>query len=279
MVPRSEWYCLCPLAVLKRGAAYIPIDTSYPDDRISFMLSDSGADCVMVTPDTAERARTLRNLPAIDCTAVHPGRTEEMRPEPGDPAVILYTSGTTGKPKGTVIPHLALESFIESFARVTGLSAGDTVLFYHSFGFDVHIQYVFGPSVAGARCDIPPEDSRTEIDRLAQHISSEGISIVDLPTSVLKVFVKEYPDLPIRLMIAGGEKLGPVDADTSYAIMDTYGPTEYTVEATHILVSDRTSSDSVGVPYGNTKAYVLDRELRRVPTGAVGELYLSGYQL
>ncbi len=261
------------------GASYVPVDTAHPDDRISFMLRDSGAVCILVTPETRERARSLTGIPVIDCTGMRPAAFPPVSIDPGSEAVVLYTSGTAGTPKGTSIPHLAVESYAESFVCASGLSEGEGVLFYHSFGFDVHIKYLFAPVLVGARSDILPEELRLDPVGIRDHVVAHGLDVLDLPTSVIKPFVRSVPDLPARMVVAGGEKLGAVDTVTSYALIDTYGPTEYTVEATHIDVSERTVPYSVGVPYPNTKTYILDREHRRVPYGAVGELYLSGYQL
>lgn len=110
MVPRSEWYLLCALGVLKTGAAYVPVDVTYPDERAGYMLSDSCAKAVLVTPATMERASGLAECPAIDCTSVQEYYFAPVAIPPGSTAAVMYTSGTTGKPKGTRITHLALEN-------------------------------------------------------------------------------------------------------------------------------------------------------------------------
>ena len=110
MVPRSEWYLLCALGVLKTGAAYVPIDTSYPDERIGFMISDSSAKVVLVTPETEERASLLTKSALIDCTSLPAQSFEPVSISPQDTAVVLYTSGTSGRPKGSLITHIAIEN-------------------------------------------------------------------------------------------------------------------------------------------------------------------------
>ncbi len=279
MVPRSEWYHICSIGVLKTGAAYVPLDPSHPDERLSFIMEDSGSRMVIVAPGTAERARRITGLPLLDCTVPGPAGFAPADISPGDTAVVLYTSGTTGNPKGTAIPHLAVESFLESFAGITGLTADDRLLFYHSYGFDVHMESMLSPIIAGCVSDVIPDGSRLDMDLLKAFITDRGITVVDLPTSVAKLFIRRYPDLPVRTMFVGGEKLGELDVATSYPVIDVYGPTEYTVNTTYIDVGSKADQSSVGVPYNNTAVYILDAEHRRVPYGAVGELFVSGYQL
>lgn len=102
---------------------------------------------------------------------------------------------------------------------------------------------------------------------------------MDLPTSVFKAALPLLEKLPLRVLTVGGERLGEVEWHAGYPVLDIYGPTEFTTNTTFADISARISADSVGLPYQNTKCYVLDAEHRRVPYGAVGELYLSGYQL
>lgn len=139
MTPRSEWYILCTLGVLKTGAAYVPIDTSYPDDRIAFMLSDSSVKAVLVTPDTSVRSSSLTSSAIIDCTSVPISLFAPVQVSPSDTAVILYTSGTTGRPKGTELTHLGLANFGQWNCRVTGSDPDDVFGLYSSFGFDAHL--------------------------------------------------------------------------------------------------------------------------------------------
>ena len=138
MVPRSEWYLLCALGVLKTGAAYVPIDTSYPDERIGFMISDSSAKAVLVTPGTEERASLLTESALIDCTFLPPQPFGPVPVSPQDTAVILYTSGTTGRPKGSLITHSALENVEEWYVDYTKMGADDGYGLFASIAFDMH---------------------------------------------------------------------------------------------------------------------------------------------
>ena len=279
MVPRSEWYLLCALGVLKTGAAYVPIDTSYPDERIGFMISDSSAKAVLVTPETEERASLLTESILVDCTSLPSQPFGPVPVSPQDTAVILYTSGTTGRPKGSLITRLAIENFSEWYVSYSGMSPSDRAGLHTSIVFDMHTMALFPPLVAGASVDIIPENVRLDTDLLHVHIQEYGITHIFITTQLGKMYASAHPDGCLRVLFVAGEKLGRFDAATEYDMFDGYGPSENLALSTGIPVSHRIDPSSVGTPNSNVKAYILDSEHRRVPYGAVGELYLSGYQL
>lgn len=136
LVPRSVWYVVCAIGVLKAGAAYVPADTSHPDDRIRYMLADSGAKAVIVTPETVQRAASiihgtgLSGKDIVDCTSLPVRTPSAITVEPGDTAIVLYTSGTTGHPKGTAITHRGLANYGQWTARVTDAGPDDAFALY-----------------------------------------------------------------------------------------------------------------------------------------------------
>ena len=278
MVPRSEWYPICVLGVLKAGAVFIPIDITHPDDRISFILKDSSVKAVLVTPETEGRVSSLigTSVKPIDCTSVK-GSAEAGMSEICETATILYTSGTTGVPKGTIITRRGIANLIGSYREL--ITVDDTVGLYHSFGFDAHMKALFSSIMRGTHLVMVPEDVRLDIDELCAFVEEKGITCLPVPTSVSKLIIGAHPDLNVRSIITGGEKLGPVNVRTSFSIKDTYGPTEYTATVSYADVREKCAPESLGVPLCNTKVYILDAEHRRVPVGAIGELFVSGYQI
>ena len=279
MVPRSEWYLICAIGVMKTGAAYVPIDTTYPDERIGFMISDSSAKAVLVTPETAERARILCSAIIVDCTSVPDQHFSLVPASPRDTAVVLYTSGTTGKPKGSLITRLAIENLCEWYVDFTGMGPKDNYSLFASCAFDMHT-LMFTPIVGGGALDIVPEDVRLDIDALNSHFRGYGCTHTFMTTRLGKMFASQAGgDTSIRLLMYGGEKLGEFTAPDAVGACESYGPSENLAISAAVMVNDRGYSSSVGLPVYNVKAYILDRERRRVPVGAVGELYLSGYQL
>jgi amino acid adenylation domain-containing protein len=279
MVPRSEWYLICAIGVMKTGAAYVPIDTSYPDERISFMLNDSYSKAVVVTKETKERCGSLTELPTVVCEEIESSNFTPVEVKPTDTAVILYTSGTTGKPKGSQIPHLSLENFSEWTSSYTDFKSGDVFALFASIAFDMHTMSLYPPIFAGGSVDIVPEDIRLDIQRLNEHFISRGVTHTFITTNLGKMFASSVKSSTLRCLAYGGEKLGEFTAPDFIGALETYGPSENLAISAAIPVNERTCSSSVGHLIQNVKGYILDADHRRVPVGAVGELYLSGYQL
>ena len=279
MVHRSEWYLLCSLAILKTGAAYVPIDTTYPDERVSHMLSDSDVKAILVTPDTCYRASSMSEATCIDCTSVPDSSFDPVEVSPDDTAIVLYTSGTTGKPKGSLVTRLAIENFCEWMCSGFSLTENDVVGMHSSFSFDAHLDSLYPPILGGCSLDIIPEGSRLDMKALLSHIVDAHITSMFMPTQLGKLLLSEQQRIPLKCLHVGGEALGDVDGQNDIEILDGYGPTENTACSMSISVKHRAFVNSVGLPNPNIKAYILDGERRRVPIGAIGELYLSGYQL
>ncbi|MBO4798678.1 MAG: non-ribosomal peptide synthetase, partial [Candidatus Methanomethylophilaceae archaeon] len=275
LVPRSEWYPLCALGVMKTGAAYVPMDTDHPDERISLMISDSASKAVLVTGDTYARCSGLAKTEIIDCTLCP--FTEKVKPvlDPGLPMVVLYTSGTTGKPKGAVLTRKAIGNLSQWYAETSGMTCSDITGLHTSYSFDMHAVALYPPVLAGASTDIIPGEIRLDLDALDGYVRSRGITNMFITTQLGKMFAEKRC---LKFLCVAGEKLGEFRVPDHTAIIDAYGPTENHV-STYTYVTDRICPYSVGKLLPNMKAYILDAEKRRVPYGAVGELHLSGYQL
>jgi amino acid adenylation domain-containing protein len=279
MVPRSEWYLLCALGILKTGAAYVPIDTSYPDERISFMISDSSSKAVLATPETAERISVLCPCHVIDCTSCSSATFPILPVSHSDTAIVLYTSGSTGNPKGAAITRRAIDNVAEWYVSYTGMDSSDVYSMYTAYTFDMHVLALFPALICGARLDIVPEDIRLDMHALNDHFVRVHATHTFMTTHLGRMFADLDMHSDLRFLLFIGEKLGEYTAPDWIGACESYGPTESLALVSAISVNERTDPSSVGRLLPNVRAYILDQEHRRVPVGAVGELYLSGYQL
>ncbi|HTI07452.1 MAG TPA: amino acid adenylation domain-containing protein [Puia sp.] len=278
---RSEWMIVAILGTLKSGAAYVPIDPEYPEERIKYMLRHSHCKAV------------------IDKEEIEKFRENEMKYEEGNPEVIgkphdlayvIYTSGTTGNPKGVMIEHRSLYARLNYFKATYKLGKGDSILFYRSYSFDGSIEEYLLPVMTGAACIIAPMDFKQDI--LANMISMIGrykITKVNMPPVLLGELV-QFADTAaleklssLQHVVSGGDRL-TVKIVNNYLskfkarLYNTYGPTENTVDSTNWCSDGLTQVVQVpiGRPIQNSQAFILDDYLNLVPMGACGELYVSG---
>ncbi|MFD6397494.1 amino acid adenylation domain-containing protein [Nocardia sp. NPDC060249] len=297
-VPRSAGMLVVVLGTLAAGAAYVPVDPSYPADRVRLMLDDSRADLVITTssvaaglPEAGVRRLVLDEPDVVALLESRSGaplsdrdRTGPLHPD--NPAYVIYTSGSTGVPKGVVVSHRAVGNHLDwAIRRFTGL-AGRTLL-HSSISFDFTVTPLFGTLLCGGVLELCDE-------------GPDAIATAAGPASFLKVTPSHLPlvssvnfaaDGPRTLVIAG-EALRAEALDRwrppatgTIEVINEYGPTETTVGCTlyDIVTSDdqvrQAGSIPIGRPVANTRCYVLDRALRPVPVGATGELYVGGVQL
>ncbi|WP_405290050.1 D-alanine--poly(phosphoribitol) ligase subunit DltA [Methanobrevibacter sp.] len=284
LLNRSELYMLAILGIVSMGAVYVPLDDAHPDDRIKFILNDTESKVVIVSDETYERADNLADDAAIlNISEILKGDIQKLSSLPviSSPLIcILYTSGTTGIPKGVKITRKSVVNYIGYYVRKSGISHKDVFALYASIGFDVGaIKSIFVPMYCGACLDIIPNDIRLDMNRLNSHFNDRHVTHAHLPTQVAKLFINEADNQSLDVLCTGGEKLGEITYSGNYLFIDSYGPTEACVSVTAIKEADKLDSSSVGYLLDNLKAYVLDDEFRRVPVGAVGELYLSGIQI
>nr|WP_249026664.1 non-ribosomal peptide synthetase [Amycolatopsis pretoriensis] len=274
-LPRSTHLVTAILAVLKTGAAYLPLDPGYPADRIAFMLEDSAPALVLATAD---------DLPPLDGVSDAP-LDVPLRPE--NPAYVIYTSGSTGRPKGVVVPHEGIVNRLLWMQDEYGLTVDDRVLQKTPSSFDVSVWEFLWPLVTGATEVVARPDGHKDPAYLARLIRDRGVTTVHFVPSMLQVFLQEPAAgecTSLRRVLCSGEAL-PLDAVTQFGqVLDAelhnlYGPTEASVDVTSWRTSAADTSVPIGRPVWNTRTYVLDAALRPVPPGTAGELYLAGVQL
>ena len=284
LVERSELYMLSALAIMSIGAVYVPIDDAHPDESIRFMLEDSDAKVIIVSESTYERAKRLSDEAIIlnisDIVNEGSGVLSALDVSYGDLACILYTSGTTGVPKGVKITRAGITSYVDFYVNEYDMKNNSVFGLFASIGFDVGaIRGICAPLYGGSCLDIVPMEIRLDINKLNKHFIDHDVTHTTLPTQIARMFIEEVEDTSLKVLITGGEKLGEINESPNYSFIDSYGPTESCVAVCAIEEKDKMDPSSIGHLFTNIKAYILDEEGRRVPIGAVGELCIAGSQV
>lgn len=277
LMEKSPELVITALGIVKAGAVYLPIDPTYPEDRLSYILSDSDPEVVL-----RELADDLDGYSGAD-----PTDTDRVRPLlPENTAYLIYTSGSTGLPKGVPVPHRPIAEYFAWFGPEYEVSDQDRLLQVASQGFDVSIGEIFGMLAAGARLVIPKPDGLTDIGYLTDLLRNEGVTSMHFVPSLLGLFlslpgVNEWRTLQ-RVPI-GGEALPGEVADKFHAMFDSllhnfYGPTETVLNCSRFKVEGKQGSRIVpiGTPKINTTMHLLDDYLQPVPVGVIGEIYIGG---
>ncbi|WP_374020193.1 non-ribosomal peptide synthetase [Paenibacillus thiaminolyticus] len=266
------------LAALKAGGAFLPIDPDYPDERIAFMLEDSGARVVLTQRPVAGRTAGREAL-CLDEAELFAGEAENgtASDDPEALAYVIYTSGSTGQPKGVMIEHRSLVSLAFWHNRAFGVTPSDRSIKYAGFGFDASVWEVFPYLLAGAAIHIVPVDIRLDARKLNDFFAEQGITIAFLPTMMCEQFM-ELPDRTaetLRILLTGGDRLKRY-AQGSFRLFNNYGPTENTVVTTFAEIRTEEGGIPIGRPIDNTRVYVLDRDLQLLPPGVPGEICVAG---
>ncbi|WGT29240.1 non-ribosomal peptide synthetase [Pseudomonas marginalis] len=290
-IERSVEMVVGLLAILKAGGAYVPLDPEYPQERLAYMIEDSGIQLLLSQHSLlpllpVEGIRVMRldqapgwldgysvAAPAVDIHALNL-------------AYVIYTSGSTGKPKGAGNSHRALVNRLCWMQQAYGLDASDAVLQKTPFSFDVSVWEFFWPLMTGARLVVAAPGEHREPARLIETIGEHGITTLHFVPSMLQAFIHE-PGVPrcasLKRIVCSGEAL-PLDAQLQVfaklpqaGLFNLYGPTEAAIDVTHwTCIDEGRDTVPIGRPIANLGTYVLDAQLNPVPAGVAGELYLGG---
>ncbi|HSU17608.1 non-ribosomal peptide synthetase [Longimicrobium sp.] len=292
----AEWspeLVIALLGVMRSGAAYLPLDASLPLERIGWLLGDTHARIVVTTPALRDSLPDGGRFVALVDAAetADRGDWEDGEIDPDSAAWIVHTSGTTGAPKGVVVPYGAVAAHLAAVAEAYGLAPEDRTLGFAALSFDPSLEQVLAPLAVGASVALRDAEPWTP-EELARRLPALGVTVANLPTPYWHQLVRE-PEAAaavkrsVRLLVAGGEAMHP-DAVRAWdalpggaALLNAYGPTEAVVTATFFPVRDGfAAADPARVPIGAAIAgrepRVVDAMLRAVPNGAPGELCLGG---
>ncbi|MFD3842383.1 non-ribosomal peptide synthase/polyketide synthase, partial [Streptomyces sp. NPDC058642] len=303
-LPRSTDLVVAILAVLKTGAAYLPIDPKLPAERIAHLLDDAAPVTLVTTTDAAGRAPgTTVPLLVLDAPDVpadlarrpSTGPAPARRPLPESPAYAIYTSGSTGRPKGVVVPHANVVRLFTRTRHWFGFDETDVWTLFHSYAFDFSVWELWGALLHGGRLVVVPDDTARSPEDLLRLLADEQVTVLNQTPSAFYPLARadaEHPELGARLalrtVVFGGEALDVArladwytrHPDTAPRLVNMYGITETTVHVTYAPLDRTTARTGTASPIGtgipDLRVYVLDDALAPVPPGAVGEMYVAG---
>lgn len=281
MIDRSELMAIYPLAVMKAGAAYMPLDFHFPSDRLEFMCNDAGVSLIL-----SEGTRVKDAMPGYQGKVITSDILNELdtvsdalittyRPKPENMFVILYTSGSTGTPKGVMLEHRNIVNFCHWYVDEFDVTADDRAVAYANFGFDAHMMDIYPVLSVGGSVYIIPSEMRMDLMAMNAYMEQENLSLAFLTTQVGYMFATTIENHSLRLLSVGGEKLQPL-RKPPFRFYNGYGPTECTLYSTFYGIDRDYNSSYIGRPLAGYQLYVVDHNLNMVPRGAAGELIVAG---
>lgn len=286
MIERSELMLIYPLAVMKAGAAYMPLDYKYPADRLHFMCEDAGVKLILTELD-GETSRVKQAIPdfegemflSSEIASLPEVTTEQVaalnKAKPENAFIVLYTSGSTGKPKGVMLEHHSIVNFTILYARDYEMTEQDHAMAYSNFGFDCHMLDIYPALHVGASVYIIPSEIRLNLPALSLFIDDNKLTIGFMTTQLGFMLATTYKNPSLRLFSVAGEKLQAIQ-QPDYRFINGYGPTETTLYATYYDIVGYYDNGLIGRPSANYSTYVVDRYLQLLPKGVPGELIIGG---
>lgn len=272
--------------VLKSGAAYVPLDPAYPEERLAFMLKDSSASILV------SQQHLLKDLPAhsavlidlVDDAKVIEEQSSQVlldAPAGADLAYIIYTSGSTGLPKGVEVPNNTLANLLQAMTTVPGMNSDDVMIAITTLSFDMAVPELYLPLISGATMIIADRDVATDGLALGRLIDTSGTTVFQATPSTWRLlFASGWKGNGKLKALCGAEPM-PLDLadlliENCGSVWNMYGPTETTVWSTAYRLTREAPLPLIGRPLANTTVYILDRHREPVPVGIAGELYIGG---
>jgi amino acid adenylation domain-containing protein len=275
------------IAVLKSGAAYLPLDPDFPAERLSFMLKDSAAKVVLSSGGNIGGLEFSEDVECYDLddqsaklSLLDKANLDRIG-QNADPAYIIYTSGSTGQPKGVVLPHSALVNFLTSMQQRPGLTDVDVLAAVTTVSFDISGLEIYLPLIVGARVDLIARDTSSDGFALANRLKTSKATLMQAtPATWRLLLAANWQPEPRFRALCGGEALPPDIADALLGrveeLWNLYGPTETTIWSTVGIVEPSPAPITVGSPIANTQIYLLNEHGLPVSVGTPGELWIGG---
>jgi len=286
LIHRSHFMPLCSIGVLRAGAAYQPLDPSYPKERLNYMMKDAGAKLLICDRDLRHLVDEYNGNVIftdeieLDCKKIPEqvrGNWPEVSPE--DAFIILYTSGTTGVPKGVILEHKNIAATILFHIREFEFTEMSRNAAYASYGFDANMIDTYPVLCAGGELHILDEEIRLDLASIEEYFAKNGITSCFMTTQVGRSFAEITNCKSLKTIQVGGEKLVPLEFKENLNFFNIYGPTECSIYVTGYKVSSSEKNIPIGKPNDNLIMYIVDGKNRLLPYGAKGELCVSGPQV
>ena len=282
LIPRNEWMVIASLGVIKAGCAYQPLDPTYPKERLNFMMQDSGTRLLIadeelrpIVDEYQGEVLFTKDIAGLPSTP----NTPNTPISPSTLFTLVYTSGSTGVPKGGQTEHRNWVAFCLMHQKNFNITAESRVTAYASFGFDASPMEIYATLTIGAELHIIPEEMRLDLVALNEYFEQHQITNAFMTTQVAYQFATSIENHSLKTLMTGGEKMPSVTPPQSYKLINAYGPSETVCYVTTYWVKEQQQNIPIGKAIKNSKLYIVDKQGHRLPTGAIGELWVSGPQV
>jgi surfactin family lipopeptide synthetase A len=280
MLERRKEFVVAVIAIHKTGAAYVPLDLEYPEDRLQYMVENSETKVIVTEHGVRTIETAVPKLYIEDVDYSSDVAPIDYSDYDTGLAYMIYTSGSTGKPKGVMMHHIGLINVMYSFIDIENLTEDDRLFVYASFSFDVHTADIFPILILGGTTCIIPSEIRKDPNEVYNFLVEKRITGGCFPTAMGCLMLNNYENLPLRYVMMAGEKLEGVMSTDHLRVMNGYGPSECTFcNMFELPKGIRYKNIPIGPPVINNYGFIIDAEGRLVPKGVAGEFCFAGCQV